>query len=255
MFRTRTKARNLVAKIDWRIWTGLSMLIAASSIVLLIFINMQVNEVKDDASDTSAARDKQISELQRQISRQDAKLADVGTALEGQIRQFNLCKDKSSNADGCDKPVAPKPGLIIGQEDRESPAPSLESLLIVARQAQQQYCAENRCTGRDGKTPTSEQLIAIIAPVVARYVEDYCGVRNECRGPSGADGTNGSDGQNGTNGSNGEQGAKGDPGAKGEPGPICPDGYQTASLTVDTDEGQRTILACQPTPTDPPAGG
>lgn len=231
-----TKVRGWITKFDWRIYAAIAIMAAFLGLLVVSYSSYQSESIKEDIQQRAKARDKQFAQTSQRLDTSEQDVASLKTALAAQIAQFQKCKKEKEGAAGCNVPVAPTPAAIVqGPEGKQGPGPSIAQLLVVSRQAILEFCANDRCKGATGNTPSESQLISLIERVQLAY----CAAHNNCQGPQGAQGNTGEKGEKG------DTGGKGDTGA---PGPTCPEGYTPEPTTLVTDDGPVDAIVCRASP-------
>lgn len=190
--------------------------IVGSLVLVLVLMTSIYLFARQSALDTAnVANSGQITDLKGQIS----QLQTDGHALEKQVRQLGAQPVVTVPA-----PQAGPPGA----QGQPGATPTDAALLTLIRRV----ISEN--PPKDGKTPTAEELLAIIKPLIPAAVP----------GPQGTDGKTptdaqllalirplipdpvpGPEGKAGATGAKGDTGETGPQGPAGAPGPTCPDGF------------------------------
>lgn len=166
-------------------------------------------------ADVTAQNGGRISQLEGTID----QLKTDGNALEKQVRALGAQPVVTVPA-----PVPGTPGAT-GAQGIPGATPSDAALLSLIRRV----IAEN--PPKDGKTPSAEELLAIIKPLIPAAVPGPQGQPGETPNdqklldlikPLIPDPVPGPEGKAGATGATGETGATG---PQGPPGPTCPDGF------------------------------
>jgi hypothetical protein len=235
-----------------RRWRIAGLMVLGALIIAVVFSFARTTAIQSTTADNQS----HINSLEAQLS----KVQGDGNALENQVRALG------------GKPVAtvPAPGPV-GPSGTPGLTPTDDQLRALIRQVITENPPQN------GHTPTTEELLAIIKPLIPappsdQHLTDLIkplipppvtgpkgdtggqGVKGDT-GATGATGAQGQQGVKGDTGATGATGATGQQGAQGQPGPTCPDGY-TAQQHQDTDALGNptgpTYLRCEQTPTTSP---
>lgn len=246
-------------------------LATAGTISYGLFATDKVDTANDSRDSIAAPADVAANKLTKLCA---SAAPDVISALQAE----GLCLDAAVIKE---KVTEQPQNVASAPETQTVPVPVPPSPASL-RGAVDAYCAVNQCRGADGKTPSTDQLMEIVAgyltanppqpgrpptateirsAVSAYCAEDncdgpgptsaqmdqaiakYCAANGNCQGPQGEQGVPGQNGQ---------------PGAEGPPGPMCPEGYTPSGRTVDHDSNPATPAEtwwiCVNAPSEPSTG-
>lgn len=142
----------------------------------------------------------QVKINQEKQAKQDAAIANLTTALENQMQQFEVCRNSTPEApiEGCETPVADEPEDIL-EDAEKSDVPVIEGK-----------------QGQPGRPPTPEEIGLAVRAFCASV--NICEGKDGKNGPPGPEGEPGNQGNDGPPGSSGKDGVDGSTGPQGEPG-------------------------------------
>jgi hypothetical protein len=227
-------------------WGLLAAIIAL--VILVLGFGVTVFTSQQARIDTQATR---LTEMQHQVSELTEVLhvsQDTAKELFDQVQRLGeepVTPDPDSLEvpDPLTEDDQPESAPMRGERGEPGPPPSMAQIAAAVTN----FCLENGlCKGPDGKTPTVDELRAMVSDAVAAFCAN-----DACKGDPGNDGN---DGRDGIDGKDGLDGLPGGVGPTGPPGPTCPEGYYLDEVWMVISEEETGLpsnqqaVICRPNP-------